>query len=184
MMLGMFLEQSRIGFEALRQALGIIHAIDADRQRTAGQAAGKALHDLVVHRAIGIDAQAFAAGGRARRQRQAGAARGRQPGRPRARHRRRPHGLFQGPAAALRGLWPPAREASRASPQDPLPADLPALARGGRRVPQAARRARPADRPHQRPLLGVRLDAAALLDARRRRARPWPASTASAASAW
>ena len=123
-------------------------------------------------------------GGRARGQRQAGAARRRQPGRPRAGDRRRPHGLFQGPAAALRGLWPPARETSRASPPDPLPADLPALARGGRRIPQAARRARPAGRPHQRPLLGVRLDAAALFDARRRRARPWRASIASPASAW
>ena len=49
--------------------------------------------------------------------------------------------------------------------QHPLPADLPALARGGRRISPPARRARPADRPHQRPLLGVRLDAAALLDA-------------------
>ncbi len=72
---------------------------------------------------------------------------------PPARRRRRPHGLFQGPAPPLRGLRPPARAPSRAPPPHPLPADLPALARGGRRVPQAARRARPADRPHQRPLL-------------------------------
>ncbi len=87
---------------------------------------------------IGIDAQGFAheaerAANDKLVQRVAGSLVGRD-----ARHRRRPHGLFQGPAAALRGLWPPARASSRAPPQDPLPADLPAFARGGRRIPQAA----------------------------------------------
>ena len=47
-MLGIALEQPRIGLEALRQALGIVHAVDADRERAAGQAAGHALHHLVV----------------------------------------------------------------------------------------------------------------------------------------
>ncbi len=119
-------------------------------------------------------------GCRARLERRVGEAHRGQPDRPGTGDRCRPHGLFQGPAAALRGLWPPAGTPSRAPPQGPLSPDLPALARGGRRVPQAPDRARPVFRPHQRPLLRVRLDAAALQRARstsRHHRRPLSAGT-------
>ena len=53
-MLGMALEQATIGLEAVGQALGIVHAVDADGERAAGQAAGHALHQLVVGGALGL----------------------------------------------------------------------------------------------------------------------------------
>ena len=113
------------------------------------------------HRRRGVRARC-----RARRHRQAGAAHGRQHGRPRRWRSASTAWTIPRACQPLRGLCAAARALSRAPPQDPPAADLPALARGGRRVPQAALRARPAGRPHQRPLLGVRLDAVALLDAR------------------
>ena len=78
---------------------------------------------------------------------------------PRAGDRRRPDGLFQGPAAAHGGLRPHARRPRGAARPGQLPADRPALARGGRRLPGAARGTRPPRRPHQRRLCRPRLDA-------------------------
>ena len=45
-MLGMVLEQAAERFEALRQALGVVHAVDADGQRPAGKASLGPLHQL------------------------------------------------------------------------------------------------------------------------------------------
>src|SRR5205085_11353723 len=53
-MLGMLLEQPRISLEAVRQALGIVHTVDADSERAAGEAAGEPLHKLIARGALGI----------------------------------------------------------------------------------------------------------------------------------
>ncbi len=132
---------------------------------------------------IGIDAQSFAqeaerSEGDKLVQRVA-----RQPVRARARHRRRSHGLFQGLAAPLRGVRAADRKAPRAQTQDPLPANLPALARRGRRVSQAARRTRPAGRADQRPASRTSTGRRCVIPPARRRAPPWRASIASVALA-
>ena len=103
---------------------------------------------------------------------------------PRAGHRRRPHGLFQGPAAAHGGLRPHARRPRGAARQRQLPADRPALARGRRRLPGAARGARPARRPDQRRLCRPRLDADPLPRPQLLPRHALAASTASPASGW
>ena len=102
---------------------------------------------------------------------------------PRAGHRRRPHGLFQGPAAAHGGLRPDARRPRGAARPRQLPADRAALARGGRRLPGAARGARPPRRPDQRRLCRPRLDADPLPRPQLSTAAPSAASTGSPASA-
>ena len=80
---GCFSSRRAIGLEALRQALGIVHAVDADRERAAGQAAGHPLHQLVVGGALGVVARRPRHRCRSDRRRRASSGRSAAPIRPR-----------------------------------------------------------------------------------------------------
>ena len=57
-MLRVTLQQARIAFEPVGQALGIIHAVDADSERAPGDAADESRHRLVARGPLGIFGEA------------------------------------------------------------------------------------------------------------------------------
>ena len=133
---------------------------------------------------IGIDAEAFASDADRAANDKVVQRRARQPGRPRAGHRRRPHGLFQGPAAALRGLRATAREPSRAPSQGPSSCRS-ARARARRSTNTASCAPSSTGWPAASTAASRSSTGRRCATRRaRRRARRWPASIAPRASAW
>ena len=132
---------------------------------------------------IGIDTEAFAQhGGEIGAPARDGAAQ-RQPRRPRARHRRRPPRLQQGPAPAPGGLPGASGPLARASLAGHLHADRAGVAGRDRAIPGAPARDRGAGRPPQRQILRSSTGRRCAISTNPFRARCWPASTGRARSA-
>ena len=107
-----------------------------------------------------------------------------EPGRAHLDDRGRSARLFEGPAGAVPGLWPAARNLSRDARAHRLHADRAAIALRGSGISGDPPHAGHLGRPYQRPLRRIRLDAAALHQQELQPSKCCPGFSGRAGSAW